>query len=93
MVDNETFSDSQPRISTKGTKSVDTQRKGRHLRDTSGCWDETKKAALSRQVGEGVIKVRSSIIEDYVWLPIIENPKITVSLKMIDFIYLSLKSP
>lgn len=92
MVDKETFRYSQPKISTKGTKSVDTQRKERHLW-CSGCWDQTEKAALSRQVGEGVTKVRSHIFEDYAWLPIRENPKITVSLKEIDFIYLSLKSP
>ena len=59
----------------------------------SGYWDEAKTAALSRQVGERVTKVRNYIIEDYAWLPIIENPKVTVSLKEIGFIYLLLKSP
>lgn len=56
----------------------------------SRCWDESNKAALSRQCEKklskgGVIKGRSYIFEDYAWLPIIENPKITVSIKYIDF--------
>lgn len=59
----------------------------------SRCWDQTKKAALSRQEGEVVTKVRSYFIDDYVWLPMIENPKITMSLKEINFSYLLLKSP
>lgn len=54
-------------------------------------WDESNKAALSRQCEKelskgGVIKGRSYIFEDYAWLPIIENPKITVFIKYIDFL-------
>lgn len=53
-------------------------------------WDESNKAVLSRQCEKklskgGVIKGRSYVFEDYAWLPIIENPKITVSIKYIDF--------
>lgn len=57
----------------------------------SGCRDMVSKAALSRHVGQGFIKVRSYLIEDYARLPIVESPQITASLKR-DFIYLLLKN-
>lgn len=57
----------------------------------SRCGNESNKAALPRQCRKklskwGVIKGRNYIFEDYTWLPIIENPKITVSIKYIDFL-------
>lgn len=90
MVDNHTFRHFQLKVGGKGIKYWHSE-EGMGSLGYSGCRDMVSKAALSRHVGQGFIKVRSYLIEDYARLPIVESPQITASLKR-DFIYLLLKN-